>query len=383
MTPPTAVAVCGDRLPVGDGLYDAVSGKTFVCRGGHREDDYVQAYDHHGRTWSAPVRVAGGDDPPGHPTMIQAADGHLLVFRGLRDGQLRMARSARPRAIDGTWMDITIGAGQGATYPMPLRTGDGTIFVFIRETAGDPDRGRPTGTRPVTFVRSTDHGRTWRSSASLTGHRRAIASLDRADHMNEIHVGQLRYEPATPLYPERVAIVYTLAGCGPEGRLHDRHRRNLYYTHFTPADLHFHAADGRDLGTTVDDASQEAYLKVVDTPPRRLDLRSPDHISLVGSTLAAWPFVVWMEPGPDGRVRDRVALWSPLGGWRTREVATGVRVRDMERLDGQTWRVYGTDDAGAPGIATYRLTAGRDWRFESASATPGADRHRLEDAPSG
>jgi hypothetical protein len=371
MTPPTAVAARSDRLPVAGGVYDAVARKTFVCRGGHCEDDCVQAYDHHGRTWSAPVRVAGGD-PHGYPTMIQAADGHLLVFRGLRDGQLWMARSARPHAIDGTWIDATIGDGQGATYPMPVRTADGTIFVFIRETAGDLHPDYPTGTRPMTFVRSTDNGLTWQSSASLTGHRWAIAPLDRADNMNEIHVGQLRYEPATPLYPERVAIVYTLAGGGPEGHLHDRYHRNLYYTHFTPSDLRFHAADGRDLGTAIDDASQEAYLKVVDTPLQSVNTRSPDYISLVGSTLAAWPFVVWMELDADGRVRDRVALWSPLGGWRSREVATGVRVRDMERLDGKTWRVYGTDDAGAPGVATYRLTAGTDWRFESAIATPRA-----------
>ena len=65
-------------------------------------------------------------------------------------------------------------------------------------------------------------------------------------------------------------------------------------------------------------------------------------------------------------------MWSPLGGWRRREVATGVRVRDMERLDATTWRVYGTDDAGTPGITTYRLSGGIEWRTESVIATPEA-----------
>ncbi|MEV6842965.1 BNR-4 repeat-containing protein [Actinoplanes sp. NPDC051411] len=373
MTPATAVAARTDRRPVAGGLYDAAAGKTFISWGGQYEDNYVQAYDHRSRTWSAPVLVAGGDnDSHNYPTMVQAADGHLLVFRGLHNKELWVARSPKPHSIEGTWTDVQIPAGLGATYPMPVRTADGTLFVFIRETAGDFDPGYPTDTRPMKYVRSTDNGLTWQSSASLTGDRWAIAPLGRADNMNEVYVGQLRYEPATLLHGERIGIVYTLAGGGPEGHLHDRYHRNIYYATFTPADLHFHAADGHDLGTTVDDADQEAHLKVVDTPLQTVNPRSPDYISLVGSTLGAWPFVVWMRLDADGRVHDEAALWSPLGGWRNREVTTGVRVRDMERLDATTWRVYGTDDAGTPGITTYRLTGGTRWRFESAIATPRA-----------
>jgi hypothetical protein len=373
MTPATAVAARSDRRPVAGGVYDAVARKTFISWGGQFEDNYVQAYDHRTRTWSAPVRVAGGDnDSHNYPTMVQAADGHLLVFRGLHNKELWVARSARPHSIDGTWTDVNIPEGLGATYPMPFVTADGTIFVFIRETAGDFDPAYPTDTRPMKYVRSTDNGLTWQGSPALTGDRWAIAPLGRPDNMNEIYIGQLRHEPATPLHPERIAIVYTLAGGGPEGHLHDRYHRNLYYTYFTPADLHFHAAGGRDLGTTIDDPDQEQYLKVVETPLQTVNPRSPDYISLVGSTLGGRPFVVWMQLDADAQVHDQAASWSPLGGWRTREVATGVRVRDMEQVDATSWRVYGTDNAGAPGIGTYRLTAGTGWQFESTIPTPQA-----------
>ena len=53
-----------------------------------------------------------------------------------------MARSPGPHSIDGTWTDVIIAEGLGATYPMPFRTADGTAF---RETAGDSIRpSRPT-----------------------------------------------------------------------------------------------------------------------------------------------------------------------------------------------------------------------------------------------
>lgn len=373
MTPATAVAARSDRRPVAGGVYDPSAHRTFISWGGQFEDNYVQSYDHRTRVWSAPVRVAGGDnDSHNYPTLVQADDGHLLVFRGLHNKELWVARSPQAHSAAGTWTDTIIPAGLGATYPMPFKTADGSIFVFIRETAGDFDPAYPTDTRPMKYVRSTDNGLTWQSSEELTGDKWNIAPLGRADNMNEVYIGQLRYEPATVLHPERVAIVYTLAGGGPEGHLHDRYHRNIYYTYFTPKDLHFHAAGGRDLGTRIDDPEQERYLKVVETPLQTANPRSPDYISLVGSTLGGLPFVVWMQLDAAGQVHDRAARWSPLGGWSSREVATGVRVRDMEQLNPLTWRVYGTDNAGATGIATYRLTDGTGWTYESTIATPQA-----------
>jgi hypothetical protein len=373
MTPATGVAARTDRRPVAGGVYDAAAKKTFISWAGQFEDNYVQAYDHRTRTWSDPVRVADGDnDSHNYPTMVQAADGHLLVFRGLHNRELWVARSPRPHSIEGTWTDVNIPEGLGATYPMPFRTADGTIFVFIRETAGDFDPAYPTDTRPMKYVRSTDNGRTWQSSATLTGDRWAIAPLGRPDNMNEIYIGQLRYEPATLLHPERVGIVYTLAGGGPEGHLHDRYHRNIYYTTFSPRDLTFRSASGVSLGTSIDDAEQEASLRVAETALQPVNPRSPDYINLVGTTLGVAPFVLWMQIDADGVLHTYSGVWSRPGGWHQRELATGVRVRDMEPLGPATWRVYATAADGTPGIQTYRLTAGLAWRSESTIATPKA-----------
>src|SRR5438067_10250996 len=129
MTPAGRSAARTDRRPVAGGLYDAVARKTFISWGGVHEDNYVQAYDHATGTWSAPVKVGDGlDDSHNYPTMVQAPDGHLLVFHNLHNTQPFVARSPLPHSVDGTWTEQPIAAGDGATYPMPLVTDDGTVL---------------------------------------------------------------------------------------------------------------------------------------------------------------------------------------------------------------------------------------------------------------
>lgn len=101
--------------------------------------------------------------------------------------------------------------------------------------------------------------------------------------------------------------------------------------------------------------------------------RSPDYIQLVGSTLGGHlPFVVWMRLDAEGVVHTHVTVRAPLG-WHDREVAAGLRVRDMERVDPVTWRVYTTSsDPAVTAVATYTLTAGVLWRPEATIPTPRA-----------
>ena len=82
----TNVAARSDRRPVAGGVYDRKVGRTFISWAGQYEDSYVQTYDHRKATWSAPNRIADGDsDAHNYPTMVQARDGHLLIFRGMHN----------------------------------------------------------------------------------------------------------------------------------------------------------------------------------------------------------------------------------------------------------------------------------------------------------
>ena len=104
--------------------------------------------------------------------------------------------------------------------------------------------------------------------------------------------------------------------------------------------------------------------------------RSPDYISLVGEVVPGVPFVLWMQLDANGVLHDNLAVRTPRG-WFAREVATGIRVRDMEPAGLLTWRVYATGEpaAGTPapsGIQTFLFTAGFFWRAGQVIPTPHA-----------
>ncbi|HWO63221.1 MAG TPA: BNR-4 repeat-containing protein [Umezawaea sp.] len=362
-TTATSVAARSDRRPVAGGLYDAVAKRTFVSWAGQHEDNYAQSFDHRTNAWSTPVKYADGDsDSHNYPTLVQARDGHLLSFRGRHNVELVLNRAPRPHSSEGVWSERVI-SKDAATYPMPFVTADGTIFVFFRETSHDLDPSIPTDTRPMQYVVSRDDGQTWQTSQELTGNKFALGSDTRTDNMNETYFGQLRQEP-----DGRVRIVYTLAGGGPEGHLHDRYHRNVYYTWFNPRNLHFYSASGRDLGTQVDDVDQEAHLKVAETPLTLPNgVKSPDYIQLVGTNLGR-PFLLWFSGDEDkGPLHDYLSWWNGFR-WQTREVARGLRVREMEPLGLATWRVYATED-GKPNVNTYRVVLGRTWEAEAVIPT--------------
>ncbi|GAB2758789.1 BNR-4 repeat-containing protein [Amycolatopsis magusensis] len=369
MTPAETVASRTDRRPLAGGVHDPAAGVTFISWSGVNADTYVQAYDHASGGWTPPKLVAGGEaDPHNYPTMVLADDGHLLIFRGMHNSRTVLSRAPGAHSLEGDWTHTELPEGDAASYPMPVKTARGTLVLFYRETTRELDPGAPTDFRPMKYLISRDNGRTWKNSVQLTGKEFAFGSKGRADHMDEVYVGQMRYEPGSLGRPERVHIVYTLAGGGPDQHLHDYYHRNIYYAWFNPASLRFHAADGRDLGTQVDDAEQEQYLKVADTPLERpAGLKSPDYIQQVGFGADGKPFVLWFQFGRTGDPLDHVARWTG-SAWETRQVANGLRTREIEPAGRGSWRVYATRD-GKPDIETY-LLSGLDWRPEAVIPTP-------------
>jgi hypothetical protein len=370
LTPASGVAARTDRRPVAGGVHDRAGRATYICWGGQNEDSYVQAYDHHTGNWSAPNFVVGGrGDSHNYPTMVQAADGHVIIVIGMHNGETVVARSPRPHAVDGTWTSSVVPAGAAASYPMPLRTAAGELFVFFRETSRTLVPTVPQDTRPMLYMRSRDNGLTWQSCKEIGGLPFVLGSTARADNLNEIYVGQLRHQAAGPGHRERVQLVWTLAGGGPDQHVHDFFHKDIHYATFDPNTLRFHDVRGADLGSQLDDADQEQRCKVAVTPLTKPGgQKSPDYIQLVGSVLDGRPFVLWFSYDDTALIHNFASVWTGRG-WRTTEVATGLRTREMEPVGPLTWRVYTTRD-GQPDIETYLLTLGRFWRPEAVIPTP-------------
>lgn len=367
MTTASTVASRTDRRPVAGGVYDPVANTTFISWSGQNADTYVQAYQHREGRWTEPKKIADGEsDSHNYPTLVQAADGHLLIVRGMHNTRTVVSRAPEPHSLEGTWTNTEVDAGAAASYPMPVKTPDGTLLVFYRETTRELDPEAASDFRPMKYIVSKDNGRTWQNSVQLTGKPWAFGSLGRADHMDEIYVGQLRYQARTG----RIEFAYTLAGGGPDQHKHDVYHRNVYFVSFDPRNLHFYSAAGHDLGTQVDDPEQERYLKVVDTPLELPGgLKSPDYILQVGSQADGKPFVLWFQFDANGTPRDYAGAWNGRR-WDVREVASGMRLREIEPLGLGVWRVYATRD-GQPDIETYLLSAGgRGWRPETVIDTP-------------
>lgn len=373
-TAATGVACRTDRRPLAGGVYDPVTDRTVVTWAGAHADSYAQTYDHGTGTWSAPVFIGpGGGDPHNYPTVVLADDGHYLVFRGMHNVELLMSRSAAPHSVAG-WHTSSVPGATAATYPMPVRLGNGDIIVFFRETTKTIDPAAPDDTRPTRFVRSGDHGLTW----SDCGRPYVIGSTGRADNMNEIYHGQLRHSPARAGRDERIELVWTLAGGGPEGNLHDRYHRNLYVASFDPATGHFFAPSGTDLGPVVDDDAQERSCRVVQTPidppPEvlmlgRIRILSPDYIQLVGVLDDGRPVVLWSTTEA-GQLLTHAAVWS-AGGWRTRRIAVDLWLKELEPLGGDRFRVFATR-ADRPRLEVYTLDGSLAFTPAGGVDTPGA-----------
>jgi hypothetical protein len=246
-----------DRRPISIGFHDAKVNKTFVSWMGINSDAVVKELDHATSTWSAD-KIAGKatySDKHNYPGLVRGKDDHLYLFYGAHNTPLRLARSPGPLSIAGTWTDGNIAAAAGASYPAPVVTSDGTMYVGYRWTRQSNGH---TDDRPYAFVKSTDNGATWTKQM-------VVDPYPRPDNLTEVYNGKVSYQPTIGAAKAKIHLAWTLAGGGPGTHAHATYGRNVYYAYLDPSNDHMYDVTGRDLGTTIDGAEAEMYCKPLDT----------------------------------------------------------------------------------------------------------------------
>jgi len=360
------------KRPVAGGVYDEVVDKTFVAWLGANSNSYVQAFDHAAATWTAPKLVGQvtrsqyfeGADSHNYPLLIQADDGHLLLFYAEHSSELRLARSNEAHSLD-FWTDKVISQGFTASYPIPLKTKQGDIYVFFRESSFLIDSDLDLDDRPMQYILSTDNGKTWQSSKAITNEKIALGSWNRSDNLDEIYMSQARYQPRMGLSHERIHLTWTLAGGGPEGPKHDRYHKDVYYAYFRPSNKNFYCAGGKNKGKSID-AREMLDCLVEDTGPlSRETPHAVSYIQLVHYTNRANPIVIYELNDKEGSTR-RSATWTGRS-WVYSDIPTEGFILDIEKTGSDDFTFY----AGRGEILAYTTeNAGKTWNFDSSFSLP-------------
>ena len=339
-----------DRRPIPVGFYDATANKTFVSWMGPGSDALVKAYDHASKSWS-PDKIAGKStfsDKHNYPAMIKGRDNRLYVFYGCHNTPLRMAVSPNPLSIDGTWSDGPISAAPEASYPAPIITTEGTMYVFTRFTR---ERNGHNDDRPLEFIKSSDNGKTWTKQL-------AIDTYPRSDNLCEIYNGKVSYQPATGGQKARIHLSWTLAGGGPGVHEHDRYTRNVYYAYLDPSNDHLYDVRGRDLGTSIDDAEGEMYCKALDTGCSNCAHQAGYQVS-VNYNDDGKPVILFVHSS-----NGLTAVTWDGAAWTSRVVsAEGGEPRDLVKIGPRSFQAFRT--TGNTCIVHRSTDGGVSWRQET------------------
>ncbi len=368
----TQKAIDTFKRPIAGGVYDKTVDKTFITWLGENSNSYVQAFEHTTGTWTVPKLVGQvtnskyfeGTDSHNYPLLIQADDGHLLLFYAEHSSELRLARAIEPHSMD-AWTDTAIPEGLTASYPIPLKTKSGDIYVFFRESSFFIDKSLVADDRPMQYILSIDNGKSWRTSKSITGETIALGSWNRADNLDEIYMGQARYQPRMGFAHERIHLVWTLAGGGPEGSKHDRYHKDVYYAYFRPSNKHFYCAGGKDKGKSLDAHEMRDCLVEDSGPLNKASPQAVSYIQLVHYTDKANPIVIYeLNQGDSSRVRS--ATW--IGkNWVYSDLPTEGFILDMEKTGPESFSFY----AGQGQIFAYSTPdAGQSWQFDYSFSLP-------------
>jgi hypothetical protein len=348
-----------DRRPVSVAFYDKTVNKTFLSWMGPYSCPVVKSYDHSTFTWSD-AKIAGISpfaDSHNYPAMIQAKNGKLILFYGCHNSVMRITTSPAPASIEGTWNDRDLSEAQGATYPAPIVTTDGTIYCFYRITMKDahPFSDYPTDYRPLAFVKSSDHGETWSPAVII------IDNYPRPDNLCEVYTGKVTYQPASDGASERIHLAWTFAGGGPSGHDHGAYRRNVYYAFMDLANEHFYDIKGNDLGIDINDAEAENNCKIVDTgnPPQGENVGHQVSVHFCDN---GDPVVIYRHDGFKCAYRNGTE-------WGISTIyAKESDPRDIEKIGPNAFRTFRT--AGETIYVFKSLNRGKSWELENKIQAP-------------
>lgn len=272
------------------GVYDPVTDRTFIAYLGFERDLYVTYYDHQTGQTATPVEVGvypiADDDNHGAPAVAIDLDGYLHVVWGSHNTTHRHSKSTTPRSI-AAWTTQTLTTA--GTYPhLAVHPASGHIYIVDR--AGTTHGSAFPAHEFASLRVSTDGGSTFSAAAAI---------ID------------------TTGAPETHCDVYLMgAGFGDDGLLHlswltargsshDDTRRDIYHAAYDPDTATMKAADGTDLGATVDWADHTTCLAATENPVLGLtQTLHGDHIIIpfgrdngtsTTTMLAVWDGTAWTE----------------------------------------------------------------------------------------
>ncbi|WP_428265549.1 FG-GAP-like repeat-containing protein [Haliangium sp.] len=176
----------GSQFPHGE--YDSDSNRTFVVYPGCGGEDpcpsdpYLMYFDHDDQAWSSPLKLGNSPTPVDahyYPQVVITDDQRVHVFHGLHaedpirhyrsrytSGDDRLATAAGWELISFTFsppvdadtLELTFNR---ATYPLPVLTLDGTLFLIYRNTIKSQPTNMGDWYEVVFYTYSLDDGVTW------------------------------------------------------------------------------------------------------------------------------------------------------------------------------------------------------------------------------
>jgi hypothetical protein len=415
-----------------NGVYDKDTNRTFITWTGGDGKVYARQYNHGNSTWtpaltSSQVQVGTATTLPTGTQTTSGLDGHyystiiqakqsgtglnkLLVFHGQHyDGPsntgdyiagvskvndyLKLNTSPNASDVSGTWTEVEIPQAPGAAYPAPVRVANGDIYVFYREQSSvlsaNSGFGLRPDDRPELYIYSTDNGVTWQKSKNVPAYpgvvvgteepsKFAIGSWTDANNLDEVYLGQLRYQPAINGKFERINLVYTLAGGACTlSTCHDVYHKDVFYTYFQPSNKHFYCLNssnvtGIDLGASLSKTEMDTHCRIESTGANPWDqtayntnefspyFKPIEYRQFVHWTDSGNPIVVYRRGNSNGTTQTtddtfivKSTFWTG-SSWSSGTVGNTGYPQDIDKVGDKSFILYfsnrityTTDDGGA------------------------------------